>query len=138
MNFEYPMTITSCDEGGYFVQFVDIEEAFTQGESIEECVFNAAEVLSAILECRLENNDEIPEPSKGDYEYKVPPTASIQAALLIRATRQDKTIAEVARALNTSWPAAQRLENPKHSPTLRQLERAVNALGKRLVLSVTD
>jgi len=29
---------------------------------------------------------------------------------------------------------AQRLENPKHSPTLKQLGRAAAALGKRLIL----
>jgi hypothetical protein len=32
--------------------------------------------------------------------------------------------------------AAQRMENPRHSPTLRQLERAAAALGKRLVLAL--
>ena len=34
-----------------------------------------------------------------------------------------------------SWPSAQRLENPRHSPTLRQLEKAA-ALDKRLVLAL--
>ena len=33
------------------------------------------------------------------------------------------------------WPVAQRLEDPRHSPTLKQLERAEMALVKRLVLS---
>jgi antitoxin HicB len=37
--------------------------------------------------------------------------------------------------MQTSWPAAQRLEDPRHSPSLKQLERAAAALGKRLVLS---
>lgn len=139
MKFEYPMSITRCeDETGYFVKFVDIEEAFTQGETVEECLFNGAEVLSAVLEMRLENDDEIPEPSAGKHKYKVAPAAPIQAALLVRKAREGKTMAEFARALNTSWPAAQRLENPKHSPTLKQLERAIHALGKRLILSVTD
>ena len=44
--------------------------------------------------------------------------------------------AELARSLETSWPSAQRLENPRHSPTLRQLEKAAAALGKRLVLAL--
>jgi antitoxin HicB len=45
-------------------------------------------------------------------------------------------LAELARSLQTSWPSAQRLENPRHSPTLRQLEKAAAALGKRLVLAL--
>jgi antitoxin HicB len=39
------------------------------------------------------------------------------------------------QALETSWPSAQRREDPKHWPNLRQLEKAAFALGKRLVLS---
>jgi antitoxin HicB len=56
--------------------------------------------------------------------------------LLIRRARGDRSLAELARALETSWPSAQRLENPRHSPTLRQLEKAAAALGKRLVLAL--
>jgi antitoxin HicB len=47
-------------------------------------------------------------------------------------------MSQIARALETSWPAAQRMENPKHWPTLRQLEKAAAALGKRLVLSFEE
>ncbi len=64
----------------------------------------------------------------------VAPEARTQAALLVRSARGDRPLLEVARAMGTSWPAAQRLENPRHSPTLKQLERAAAALGKRLVL----
>lgn len=137
MKFEYPFTIEP-DSVGYLVQFIDIEEAFTCGNTIEECIFNAEEVLSAMLECRLEAGNEIPMPSKSDSPYKVAPSVAIQAALLIRNARKGKTLAEFARAMNSSWPVAQKLENPKHYPTLRQLEKAIHALGKRLILSVTD
>ena len=135
MNFEYPCRIEPGDEHGYVAQFIDIEEAFTQGETIEECLFNAAEVLTAMLECRLEADDEIPNPSQGKAEYRIAPSASVQSALLVRNARKGKSLADLARALNSSWPVAQRLESPKHSPTLRQLERAAAALGKKLVLS---
>ena len=55
---------------------------------------------------------------------------------LIRRARGGRSLAELARAPQTSWPAARRLENPRHSPTLRQLEKAAAALGKRLVLAL--
>ncbi|NLM18284.1 MAG: type II toxin-antitoxin system HicB family antitoxin [Candidatus Riflebacteria bacterium] len=137
MNYEYPFTITP-DGDGFLVQFVDIEEAFTCGDSIEESIFNAEEVLTAMLECRMEDGKPIPEPSQGDWKYKVAPSAAVQSALLVRKAREDKTLAELARAMGTSWPAVQKLEDPKHYPSLRQLEKAVNSLGKRLVLSITD
>lgn len=43
---------------------------------------------------------------------------------------------DVVRSLETSWPAAQRLERPKGNHTLRQMERAAAALGKRLVIEL--
>ena len=53
-----------------------------------------------------------------------------------RAAEQGKTLADMARALHTSWPAAQRLEQPGSNPTLKQLERAAAALGKRLLVEL--
>ncbi|HPW60001.1 MAG TPA: type II toxin-antitoxin system HicB family antitoxin [Candidatus Rifleibacterium sp.] len=138
MKFEYPFTIEPDGPNDHLVKFIDIEEAFTRGETIEECIFNAEEVLTAVLECRLEDGKEIPEPSESVSPYKVAPSVAVQSALLIRQARKGKTLAEFARAMNTSWPVAQKLENPKHYPTLRQLEKAINALGKRLVLTVVD
>lgn len=62
----------------------------------------------------------------------------IQSALLIQGAREEgqKSLADLARALGTSWPSAARLEDPRHWPSLRQLDRAAAALGKRLVLTL--
>ena len=136
MKLEYPYTLEPQESGGFVVQFVDIEEAFTEGATPEECAFNAAEVLTGILEQRLEDGVEIPLPSKRDRQLVASPNAAVQTAILVRVTRQEegKSLADLARALGTSWPAVQRLEKPNANPTLKQLERAANALGKRLVL----
>src|SRR3989339_505869 len=49
MKFSYPYTAAPQEGGGYFVQFLDFEEAFTEGATLEEAAFNAAEVLSGVL-----------------------------------------------------------------------------------------
>jgi antitoxin HicB len=136
MKLEYPYTLEPQEGGSFVVQFVDIEEAFTEGATPEECAFNAAEVLTGILEQRLADGAEIPLPSEGAGLPLASPSAAVQTAVLLRLTRQaeGKTLADLARALGTSWPAVQRLEKPNANPTLKQLERAANALGKRLVL----
>ena len=61
-----------------------------------------------------------------------------EAAMAVRAARQEqgRTLAELARALGTSWAAAQKLESPRANPTIKQLERTAASLGKRLVLSM--
>lgn len=136
MNLSYPYTLEPQKSGGYFVQFVDFEEAFTEGETKEEAAFNAAEVLSGILAYRLEHGDDIPEPSKTLEHPVALPSASVQSALLVRQARGHRSLSDLARALDTSWPSAQRLENPNHWPSLKQLDKAAKALGKRLVLSL--
>ena len=136
MKLEYPAILTPAQEGGYLVQFVDLEEAFTEGDTLEEALFMASEVLSGVLSARLDHSLSIPEPSRiAKGQHPIAPNASVQAALLFTWARGDKSLSEIARAMNTSWAAVQRLENPKHSPNLRQLERAAAILGKRLIIN---
>ncbi len=137
MDIRYPAVLEPQEGSGFFVRFVDLEGALTDGETLDEALFNASEALSAMLGWLLDENKPIPAPSPaGEGMYLIAPDARTQAALLIRRARGDRSLAELARSLETSWPSAQRLENPRHSPTLRQLERAAAALGKRLVLAL--
>ena len=136
MNACYPAVFEPQQPSGYVVQFLDLEEAFTQGETIDECIFNGAEVLTTLLEIYLEDGREIPRPSENVKDaYHIAPDARIQSALLIRWARGDRSLAKIARALETSWPAAQRLEDPHHWPSLKQLDKMASVLGKKLVLS---
>ncbi|CDI04389.1 conserved hypothetical protein [Candidatus Competibacter denitrificans Run_A_D11] len=137
MEIRYPAVLEPEEGGGFFVRFLDVEGAMTDGETLDEALFNASEALSGILGWMLEENQPLPTPSPAEEGlYLIAPDARTQAALLIRQARGDRSLAELARALETSWPSAQRLENPRHSPTLHQLERAAAALGKRLVLAL--
>lgn len=125
-------------EGGFTVTFPDIPEAITEGDTREEALFHAADVLTLCLDERLASGDTLPVASKVKGGVWVEPAAAIQAAVAVRTARQHKglTLAELARALGTSWAAAQKLESPNANPTIKQLERTAAALGKRLVLSV--
>ena len=137
MNTAYPYRLEQ-QEGGYVVQFVDFEEAFTEGATEEEAAFNAAEVLSLVIEQRLADSQSIPWPSPSEGRPVASPQARVQVALLLRKAREEqgRTLAEMARALQTSWPSAQRLEQATANPTLKQLERAAAALGKRLSITL--
>lgn len=137
MNTRYPAIFDPQEPSGFCVKFVDIPEIFTEGETVEECLFNGSEVLSGMLEIYLEDGKEIPPPSENVKDaYYIAPDVKIQSALLVRWARGDRSLAEIARALETSWPAAQRLEDPHHWATLKQLDKAAAALGKKLVLSL--
>ena len=138
MKFQYPVKIILDENGRYFVQFLDIDEAITEGETLEEAIFNAQEVLTLSLEGRLDEKIDVPLPSviEGKDIHQVAPSAMVQTALLIHESRKNRlTMAEFARMLQTSWPAASKLENPHNSPSLKMIEKAALTLGKRLILS---
>lgn len=138
MKIFYPALITQdLQDKRFLVKFYDLPEAITEGTNLEEALFNASEVLTLTLEGRMDEDIEIPRPTNTLKDiYMIAPSARIQAALLIRFARANHTISEIARAMETSWPAAARLEDPHHWPSLRQLERAANAVGQRLVISL--
>ena len=135
MQIRYPATIEAQKDGRFLVRFVDLPDTFTEGQTKEEAIFNAGEVLSGMLAWRLDQAKDVPAPSpKVKGAYYVAPDAKTQAAMLLRLARGERSLSELARALETSWPAAKRLEDPTHWPSLKTLDRAAAALGKRLVL----
>ena len=137
MDIRYPATVALQQDGTFFVQFVDLTDTFTEGQTKEEALFNAAEVLSAMLAWRLDESKEIPAPSqKIKGASYIAPDAKTQAAMLLRLARGERSLSDLARTLETSWPAAKRLEDPTHWPSLKTLDRAAAALGKRLVLTL--
>jgi antitoxin HicB len=64
MDFRYPATVEAQKDGTYLVQFVDLPDAFTEGQTKEEALSNASEVLSAMLVWRLDAAKDIPAPSQ--------------------------------------------------------------------------
>ena len=137
MNLLYPASFEPQPEGGYTVLFQDMPEAITEGDSLDEAMLHAQEVVSLCLRGRIEDGQPIPlpTPAKGKNIRMVAPDAQAQSAALLRLARAGRPLSELARALDTSWAAAQRLEDPRHWPSLKQLDRAAKVLGRRLVLS---
>jgi antitoxin HicB len=135
MRIAYQAIIEPGEDSGFFVRFPDLDEAFSEGETLSEILFNAEEVLNLTIDGRIEEGMELPEPREHEGGVWIYPSPQVQAALLVRFARRGRSLADLARALGTSWPSAQRLENPRISPNLRQLSKAATALGQRLVLS---
>lgn len=138
MKLLYPATFEPQPGGGFTVLFADFPEAITEGDTEDEALLHAQEVLSLTLRGRIEDGQAIAMPSgaKGKTIRWVAPDAQAQSAVLLRLARGDRPLSDLARAMETSWASAQRLEDPRHWPSLKQLDRAARVLGKRLVLSL--
>ncbi|MBF0461583.1 MAG: type II toxin-antitoxin system HicB family antitoxin [Magnetococcales bacterium] len=60
----YPFLLKSQSPPGFFVRFPDLDDTFTEGETEEQAIRNAVEVLTAMLGWRLDQGYAIPEPSQ--------------------------------------------------------------------------
>jgi predicted RNase H-like HicB family nuclease len=60
----YTALLEAQPEGGFTVTFRDIPEAITEGNSKEEALFHAADVLTLCLEERIDSGDALPVASK--------------------------------------------------------------------------
>ena len=116
----YNCDITS-EEGKFVVRFPDMTNAITFGNSQEEALFMAQDVLNGILASHLDNGYPIPEPTyKGGRPVEVSPKVAF--AIGLRKARAERSQKEVAAKAGMTYQQYQRLENPhKTNPTLETL-----------------
>ena len=133
----YPARIWQEDEV-YYVQFLDLPNGFTYGNTLEEAKEMAADVLTALLSSALEHSEPIPEPGRGGEDvYLIAPEATVQAAILLRMARGERSEEEVAREIGTTWQAYHKMESTATAAvTLVNLQKAAKALGKELVIEL--
>ena len=100
MEIRYPATVEPQPDGTFLVQFVDMADTFTEGHTLDEAIFNAAEVLSGMLAWRIDEGKDVPASNQ-----------NIEGAHYIA-------------------PAAKRIEDLTHWPALKTSDRAAVAPGK--------
>lgn len=122
----------------FYVQFLDVKNGFTFGETLGQAKEMAADVLSSLLASYIEHNEKIPEPRKhkGNNIYWIAPDAKVQAALLLRWARAKRSQGEIAKTMKTTWQAYQKIEQPRNNTTLAKLQKAAKAMDKSLVIEL--
>ena len=63
MNITYP-ALCHYEDGGYWCEFPDLQNCFSQGDSVQEILDNAKEALEGYLEVELEESHELPSASE--------------------------------------------------------------------------
>jgi antitoxin HicB len=138
--FRYPVTLTRDEvEGGFVVTFVDIPEAITQGNTEAEALAAAKDALESALDFYFEDKRAVPVPSKakrGQNVIELPASLSAKVLLLNEIIMQHVRPADLARRLNTTPQAVNRLINLQHTTRIDGIDAALQALGKRLDLRV--
>ncbi len=119
---------------GYTISFRDLPNVFSEGDTLEEALFNAQEALDGVLAVMTEQNQIIPTPSSArKNEYPIPVSPDIAAPILLHLLRQQraKSLSEVAKSMNIPYQQYQRLEH-NCNMTLKSLKRAAQAMGGRV------
>ena len=136
-NFSYPVQLLPESRDMLTVRFPDLPEAITSGKGHEDALRQAEDCLEEAIAGRIADDLGIPEPSKPRRNaVKVPLSAAMaaKAALYLAIKEAGLTKAELARRLGVDEKEIRRMLNPRHPTKLPRIERALEALGHRLVV----
>jgi antitoxin HicB len=120
----------------FIVQFPDMPNIQTFGNTHEEALAMAQEALEGCLESDISRGLPIPPPAYKEG-YPVPVASHIILSLRLRELRGEQSQTDIARKLGLSYQSYQRLENPrKANPTIKTLEKIACVYGREIIVSI--
>ena len=144
MRYAFPCDIVGDEEEAretgreaYNVTFPDVPEAITCGWSWEEAVEMAEDGLGVALSFYVDKREPIPVPSpisEGQVLIPVPLIVAAKLTLYTAMRKQGITNVALAARLGLSEGAVRRLVNPLHRSHISQVEKALKAVGRSLVV----
>ena len=138
--FIYPAILTPDEEeGGFVVKFIDLPEAITQGDDVEDALREAADCLEEAIANRIVMGLPIPKPSgieNGQYAVPLPALTAAKAALYVALREAKISNMELARRLHCDEKEVRRLLDPRYPSKLPRIESALAAVGQKLVVGL--
>jgi antitoxin HicB len=133
----WPVDLIPAEEGGFIVNFPDLPNGWSQGETRDEALTQAEDLLDEIILGRMAHNEDVPRPSpsKGRPVVVLPAltAAKFEAYRAMRAAGLNKS--QLAERLGWRPSQVTRLFDGRHASRLDQIEAALHALGRRLVVT---
>ena len=142
MRFAYPVELVhDAKSREVLIRFPDVPEALTSGRDEAEALREAEDALIAALGGYLIARRQVPRPSSlrtGQRLVALP--ALVAAKLALHEAMRDVGMSNIALAkrLALSEGAVRRLLDLDHRSHIGQVERALGALGRRLVVQDRD
>ena len=136
--FSYPARIAR-DGDGYVMSFPDIPEALTGAKSRSEALELAVDALTTAMDFYFEDRRPVPLPSplkRGQVAIDLPASVSAKVLLLNEMIAQGTRPADLARRMEARPQEVTRLMDLHHPTKIDTVAAALQALGKRLELSI--
>src|SRR5215472_16364060 len=129
----YPAQLDAEQDGVYVVTFAD----FGIGDTREEALEQAADLLETMVANYMAEGWDLPAPSPvaGRPLVRLAPLVAAKAEVYRAMRAQGISKAELARRIGVSPQQAQRLFDIHHASRLDQIESALAALGRRLIVT---
>ncbi|MEO5350640.1 MAG: type II toxin-antitoxin system HicA family toxin [Magnetococcus sp. YQC-3] len=133
----YPVDVVKKD-ALFRVIFPDFDATETFGESRLLAMEAAADLLETMISARIAEGIDLPLPSPAHRRPMVRPSSmtALKAAVYQTLRVEGITRAELARRLGWKWQQVAKLLDPRHRSRFDQLELALDALGRRIVVAV--
>ncbi|MBL8211209.1 MAG: helix-turn-helix domain-containing protein [Bryobacterales bacterium] len=126
--------------GGYVVKFPDFGYGVTQGETEEEALDMASDLLDGLIGDCIEEGKPLPDPidryAENWHMVRPGPLADAKAELYRAFTNSGMTKAELSRRTGIKEANINRLFKITHHSRIDQLDAAFRALGLRLFVDV--
>lgn len=140
-NFSYPASFEPDEDGRPVVSFPDFAHAHTDGKDAVEAMEEAIDCLGSTIAHRMAEKLDIPTPSEaqpGQRVVPVPLWIAGKLALYFALREKNVTNSELARRLGVRETVVRRMLDPDHNTRSEKLQAALEALGKRVVVTVED
>lgn len=137
--FEYAVTLTPAEEGGFVVTCGDLPQLVTQGEDVADALSEASDAMDEVFAGYMARGKSFPVPSGIQAaQYMVSPPAATVAKAALYVAMKDACITntELAGRLGVDEKEVRRLLDPHYASKLPRIAQAIAALGRRLVISL--
>ncbi|MBF0334126.1 MAG: type II toxin-antitoxin system HicB family antitoxin [Alphaproteobacteria bacterium] len=137
--FTYPVDVTEDEDGGFLAGLPDWDHV-TQGNTRDEALTMAEDMLLTLLSAHIAERLDIPAPSAAAGRPVVAPGPGVAAKANLYLVWRNAAIskAELGRRLGAGPQVVARLFDPRHASRIEEIEKAMRALGKTLVVDVRD
>ena len=139
--FSYPASFRRDEDGRPVVSFTDFPHAHTDGRDMREAMEEAIDCLGSVIAHAIAERSDIPAPSapkRGQRLVPVPLWIAGKLALYLAMREKGLNNSELARRLGVRETVVRRMLDPDHATKSEKLQTAMEALGKRFVVTVED
>jgi antitoxin HicB len=141
MTYAYPVVFTRDRNGTVIAEVPDVPGTMTVGKTSGEALKRVQDALTAVLSSLVNDRRPVPPPSRakrGQATVALPAMVAAKLALHQAVVEHGMTQIRLAQRLHMDPRQVRRLLDLDHYSRLEQVETALSALGKQLVIDIRD